>query len=174
MARLDQEPVLANPADARDALDTDIPKVLRGIPFERSGWQRPDPLTLLVPMWGMREGQAPDLYLLRLHFGYYPEWPPSTQFVNPLTGAYDSATDARWLPRIEGNNRIQVHQSYADSHRPGVTLQLICASVTLEFYAVRHGGQERDVWSREHHNFAATLNEIRSGLGQPWYRGRMG
>lgn len=166
MAKIGEEPVLNTPLAAREALERDLIKGLRG-----RSYQRPDPLTLLVPMFGNPESESPDLFLLRLQFSYYPEWPPSAMFINPLTRQYDKAKDLIWLPRIEGNSRVQVH---ADYQYDGKGLQLICSSMTLEFYKIRHGCKESDLWTPKH-TFAATLNEIEMGLRPgDGYKGRMG
>ena len=170
MAALNQDPVSSDPEVALAAFDADLPRVLRGKTIDEVGWQRPDPLTLLIPMWAAVAGVPPDLFLLKLYFGYYPEWPASAQFVNPITRAYDPEKDKIWLPRIEGNSRIQVHPIYDGNGRK---LQLICSSMTLEFYLIRHGGKEEHVWSHPQRNFSATINEIRGGLLPQWYRGRM-
>ena len=171
MASLKGDPVPSSPEEALEALERDLPKALQGKSIDEAGWQRPDPLTLLIPLWANKETGSPDLYLLKLQFGYYPTSPPSAQFVNPITRTYSFDSDSSWLPRIEGNPRIQIHAKYEGNGR---TLQLICSSMTLEFYQVSHAVKEADVWNPEHRNFAATINEIKAGLQPPWYRGRMG
>jgi hypothetical protein len=170
MARLGHDPVPSSPEVALPAFETDLATVLHGKTAAEVGWQRPDPLTLLIPMWATIAADAPDLYLLKLQFGYYPEWPASAQFVNPLTRAYNAEIDIAWLPRIENNSRIQVHAKYDWNGRK---IQLICSSTTLEFYQVRHGGKEGEVWNHNHQNFFATISEIKAGLFAPFYRGRM-
>jgi hypothetical protein len=164
MAKIGADPVLNLPLAAREALDRDLVKSLRG-----RSYQRPDSLTLFVPLFGNPDSESPDLFLLRLQFSYYPEWPPSAQFVNPLTRQFDKTKDAIWLPRIEGNSRIQVHADYNNGMG-----QLICSSMTVEFYKVRHSGNESEAWTTTH-TFAATINEIEMGLRpDSGYKGRMG
>src|SRR5690348_14699705 len=140
MVAIGQDPVPVSPAVARAALDAHLPKVLRGGTLEEAEWERPDPLTLFVPLEGVRPGGERDPYLLRLHFGYYPEWPPSALFVNPGTRRYDFPQDVGWLPSLTGSNEIAVHSNY------NPVGQLICASVTLEFYLIRHGVAEKHLW----------------------------
>lgn len=166
MAEVGKEPIPNTPVLAIETLDRHMPLVLRGKTLEEMGWERPDLLTLLVPLRAVNANGSADEYLLRLHFGYYPEWPPSAQFVNPITREYKYPDDMRWLPRIEGTNEIQVHPNY-DNNKG----QLICSSVTLEFYLVRHGVEQRHLWG-ERQNFAATLSAIQHGLRQPFYKGR--
>ena len=166
MAVIGADPIPGAPAVARAALDAHLLKVLRGQSLEEAGWVRPDPLTLLIPLVSeLPTGERHD-YLLRLQFGYYPEWPPSAQFVNPETKRYAYPQDVSWLPRIEGTPEIQVHTNY------GAVQQLLCCSLTLEFYLVRHGVEEKHLWDAGRMNFGATLHAIRRGLGPEFYRGR--
>ena len=167
MAKHGEDPILSSPSVATERLNQDLPIVLKGRTLEAAGWQHPDQLTLFIPLWGNPDSTSPDLYLVRFQFGYYPEWPPSAQFVNPVTLKYEIGKDAIWLPRIEGNPRIQVHADYANTMR-----QVVCSSMTLEFYQVHHGGKEEEIWTTDH-NFAATLNEINMGLRPSGgYKGR--
>lgn len=168
MAQLGVDPVPATPSIAIEAFERDLDRVLRGKTLEEMGWERPDRLTLLIPLLGARDGGQTDPYLLRLHFGYYPEWPPSAQFVNPETGTYLYPGDVEHLPRIEETGEIRVHPAYKFNDR---LLQLICCSATLEFYLVRHGGEAHHVWQHPRQNFSATLKAIERGLGAPWYKG---
>jgi len=164
MVKIGADPILNSPTAARETLERDLVQGLRGRTY-----QRPDPLTLLVPIFGNPDSESPDLFLLRLQFSYYPDWPPSAQFVNSFTRQYDKTKDLIWLPRVEGNSRIQVHADYSNSLG-----QVICSSMTLEFYKVRHEGKDAEAWT-EKHTFAATINEIEMGLRpNGGYKGRMG
>jgi hypothetical protein len=172
MALLGTIPVPNTPAQAIAALDAHLPLVLRGQTLKQASWRRPDLLTLLIPVMGFRSDDAQtkiveDEYLLRLRFGYYPEWPPSAQFINPLTNEFRDPEDKYWLPRIEGTNEIQVHANYGNAHG-----QVVCCSVTLEFYQVNHGCEERHIWDAQLQNFAATVNAITSALRSSYYKGR--
>jgi hypothetical protein len=115
-----------------------------------------------------RSTGAVDTYVLKLGFGYYPDWPPSAQFVNPITGKYEFPADLASLPFIEGNQEIHVHPNY-----PPV-VQLICASVTLEFYLIRHQVNPEHLWDPDKQTFASTINAIKFGLRLPYYKGRQG
>jgi len=149
------------------ALDRHLENILQGKDLDRLGWSRPDKLTLLVPLFAQRASSA-DLYLVRLGFHSYPEWPPSTQFVNPESLRYDMDTDKKWLPKIEGAIEIAVHPEY---DHDGKKIQLICCSYTLEFYEVKHGVDAQHLWDAKTHTFAATLAAIRRGLLPEFYKG---
>jgi hypothetical protein len=168
MAKMNVDPVPVPPADAMAALEEDLPKVLKGKTPEEVGWARLDSLTLLVPVVGGGLGEGGDPYFLRLGFGYYRDWPPSAQFVNPETRDYQLGRDNKWLPRIEGWNELHVHANYDGKG------QLICCSNTLEFYKVRHSMEPKHLWDPERQNFAATLRAIEWGLQSDYYKGRQG
>jgi hypothetical protein len=170
MARAKEVPVPNSPARALAAIDADIPVVLRGETLEKAGWTRPDPLTLIIPRLGVRQDGTRDDFLLRLNFLYYPEWPPSAQFVNPNTRGYCYPDDQFWLPRVEGTNEIAIHAQF--DAPGGRKIQLICASVTLEFYQILHDVDPKYVWNSQVQNFSATLTAIDRALRQPFYKGR--
>lgn len=163
MAHAKGEPV-PDPLKGTKALDEHLPLVLQGRTLQDAGWFRPNKLTLLVPMFGTLEDGTGDFYLLSLGFGCYPDWPPSAQFVNPRTLTYKFPDDLEWLPRIEGTSEIAVHENYQ-------SIQLICSSVTLEFYQVKHDVKEEHVWNFTRQNFSATLNAIKFGLRPAFYKG---
>jgi hypothetical protein len=142
------------------AFVADLEKVLNGDTLERRGWAKPDDHTLLVPMFGYRPGAA-DLYLLKLHFTCYPEWPPSAQFVNPLTKEYSRATDKCWVPNVRGDTEFAIHAEYSHANS---LIQLICSSVALEFYEVHHGVEDQHIWNPEKQNFHATIAAIRRAM----------
>lgn len=133
------------------------------------GWAKPDDLTLLVPLFGTTAKGGKDAYLLRLYFDHYPDWPPSAQFVNPLTLEYRLNDDSKWVPRTNGLPEIQFHTNYSNSSG-----QVICSSVTLEFYKVSHSVSEEHAWRGDKQTFLATIAAIKRGLLAPHYEGRQG
>lgn len=183
-------PVPAAFEQARAAVDRHLDAVLAGRDLGSVGWERPDPLTLYIPLRGFTSettmpsygfdpasptpdelpsfpGSPPgDDYLLRLHFSYYPEWPPSTRFVNPDTRQFGPG-DVRWLPKIS-TNELAVHPNYGNSSG-----QVICCSATLEFYLVNHGVADHHRW-QPGSSFAITLNVLSRYLRPPTYTGRQG
>ncbi len=162
MASVNETPV-PDPARGIQALERDLIVVLRNRSVKEVGWCRSNDLTLLIPLWST----GFDFYLLRLQFHCYPEWPPSAQFVNPVTTEYRAGEDVTWLPLVEAPH-IRVHADYSNSKR-----QLICNSSTLEFYELRHGLDNPDhIWRPESQNFNHTLATIAQALQGDHYRGR--
>lgn len=166
MAKAGTIPILATPSDAIAAFERDLPKALQNRTLEEAGWRRLGDMTLLVPLRGVQTNGTVDNYLLRLGFACYPDWPPSALFVNPQTLNYDKTKDQCWLPKIESCSEIAIHADYQNRG------QLICCSLTLEFYAVLHAVQPEYVWNSQKHNFAATINQIDWALRSQFYRGR--
>jgi hypothetical protein len=157
------EPVEVSPLLARRALDAHLTRASD----EDPRIERVDDLVLHVHLTAPAPGGAVDPYLLRLGFTHYDEWPPSAQFVNPATGAFVLGEDNVHLPRIEGSNELSVHADYGETH-----IQLICCSMTLEFYAVKHGVEDRHLWQQGTHTLWTTIHAIDRHLTPQWYRGR--
>jgi hypothetical protein len=130
------------------------------------GWAKPDDLTLLVPLFGTASTGRKDAYLLRLYFDHYPKWPPSALFVNPLTLEYRLPDDAKWVPQATGTPEIKFHTNYSGQG------QVICCSLTLEFYKVNHSVEDNVVWQGDKQTFLATLAAIKRILIPPNYTGR--
>lgn len=167
MARAGISPV-ADPHGGRARFEAHLPRVLGSSSLEQLGWRKPNVLTLLVPVVGGASGA--DEYLLRLGFEYYSEWPPTATFVNPKTLRFDGDRDLYWLPRVEGDPGLAVHANYQGN---GSTGQLICCSLTAQFYQVLHGVKEEHVWNAERFTFGATIHRIQRALKSTFYRGRM-
>jgi hypothetical protein len=141
--------------------------VLAGDTLKSRGWDRANDLTLFVPV---RAGvEAQDHYLLRLGFEYYADWPPTARFVNPDTREFDPARDLYWLPKVEGDSGFHVHATYNNEHYQG---QLVCCSVTAEFYLSHHDVQPDQVWDSARFTFGATLGRVERALRSEYYRGR--
>lgn len=155
----------------RAALAEHLERFLKARSLGEVGWAQPDDLTLLIPLFGTTSAGAIDPYLLRLHFDCYPAFPPTARFINPLTGRFDGAADAAWLPKIN-LAEIKTHLSYG-GWPDGRQAQLICTSMNCDFYAVRHSVQKEHMWDPERHTFSSTLAEIRKGMGPSGYSGRM-
>jgi hypothetical protein len=165
MSIFGQAPV-QNVAQGRQAFADHLKRALGNRTLDDVGWAKPDDLTLLVPLFATRSEGNKDAYLLRLCFDHYPVWPPSTQFVNPLTLDYRLTEDARWVPQAPGHQEIAFHTNYNGSG------QVVCCSLTLEFYKVNHSVEKDLVWQGDKQTFVATIAAIKRVLLPPYYVGR--
>jgi hypothetical protein len=149
------------------AFAADLRLVLRGRTLDDIGWAQLDALTLLVPLFGTKADGTKDAYMLRLYFDHYPVWPPSALFVDPLTLGYKFPDDVKWVPKASGHQEIAFHTNYSNNSG-----QLICCSLTLEFYTVNHSVKKELVWNGETQKFPATIAAIKRLMIQPYYAGR--
>lgn len=166
MARQKECPI-ADPHRGRAQFAEHLPRVLAGRTLEECGWTIVKPLALLVPVVAGPDGA--DDFLVRLGFEYYPQWPPTVQFVNPKTLTFDAARDLYWLPRVEGDNGFAVHQV---THHANYTGQLVCCSFAAEFYLILHDVNPEHLWDSERHTFGATISRVKEALRSPFYKGR--
>jgi len=160
------KPPVQDIAQGQAAFAADLSRFLGQRSIDEVGWAKPDELTLLVPLFATRADGGKDPYLLRLYFDHYPTWPPSALFVNPLTVTYKFPDDIQWVPQADNHQEIKFHTNY-----PGGT-QLVCCSLTLEFYKVNHSVQEAVIWREKEHKFTSTIASIKRGLVPPYYIGR--
>jgi hypothetical protein len=161
MARANAPPTMDAMAGAA-ALDQDLPRVLRAldaVSLDALGWSRPNRLSLIVPMTGVHLGKS-EAFTLKLAFQAYRTWPPSAQFVNPETLAYNYPIDRQHVPILTSPGC----HSHPEYDKPGGgKMQLICCSATLEFYEVLHSVQPEHVW-RDTDTFLTTIDAIQKAL----------
>ena len=155
-----------NVHEGREAFARDLKKVLGADSLAERNWAQPDELTLHVPLFATTPKDQVDWYLLRLYFDHYPKFPPSAQFINPITQTYEYPRDVMWVPRCENATVIHFHSRYNGGG------QLICSSTTLEFYKVNHDVTPENIWNPDRMNFLSTLAAIRVGLTAKFYQGR--
>jgi hypothetical protein len=118
---------------------------------------------LFVATPAVRPDGTVDEYLSRWSFLYYPAWPPSVTFVDPVTKAYSVA---HW-PRISNSNRLALHPTYG-----GAPTGMICNSMFFEYYFWGgHGSPERTGWTEGLHTMAASVSELMIHLRPPYYSG---
>lgn len=171
-------PARPHPDLARSQFKEDM-AVLGGSPLaRRHGWElEPDypRLHLQVRMWSLDEhAERHDDYHLDLDMSYYRQHPPGVTFVNPHTRSFDPSGDARWLPVAASkplHTDIRYHASYTVN---GVERQMVCNSLTLEYYMTGHSPQPEERWDPDRHTLSATLNLLQTMLTPPYYGGRSG
>lgn len=160
MANHSERPTL-DLAAGRAVLSEDLPRALEllGVSSEAElGWRKTDNRTLIVPIRGQVNGHVEE-YTLRLQFFTGRDWPPSAQFVNPITLQYTFPDDVSHLPILQ-SPEVHVHPQYQSASE---TLQLICCSATLEYYSVLHGGDNNILWQPKD-TFLTTIAAIERAM----------
>lgn len=111
-----------------------------------------------------------DIYVNRLEFSHYPTYPPTIEFVNPDTLAYDPAKDQAHVPVLA---KSPPDQSIALSPAYDARGQLLCHSLNYEYYirGGHHPGPEIH-WKEGTHTLVTTLMFHQKILRQPYYGGR--
>ena len=132
-------------------------------------------LLLYVNLYAKDEdGLNLDDYHIKMDMSYYRTWPPGVTFINPVTKEFNPFTDLKWVPQIgikPPGVDIAYHASYALVN--GQTKQLVCNSMTLEYYLSRHNPSTEQRWNPSIHNFGTTINTLDLMLRKPYYGGRL-
>lgn len=133
-----------------------------------------DNLLLYVDLWAKDENDARlDDYHLKLDMSYYRTHPPGVTYINPETKMFDPEKDLKWLPQksqVPPAMDIQYHMSY--KLLDGTQRQMVCNSMTLEYYLSNHSPTPEQKWDSTKHTFAATLTTLQIMLRKPYYGGR--
>ncbi|MDF3140861.1 hypothetical protein [Streptomyces sp. T21Q-yed] len=172
-----------SPADPQIAAAVFADHVERALVSElarRDGWAFTwlDPLHVVAEIKAGRMGGDGDRFYVKLGAEYYDLHPPTTAFVCPpepeATGtvaplAWSSApAGSRWLPALEPLPWFAIHAAYgyADGSR-----QLVCCSMTFEYYITGHSPTAGQQWQQGRHTLMATLSRIQDALDSPNYKG---
>jgi hypothetical protein len=152
-------PEPTDPEIARAALRKHSVRALENCDYEYDGDRT---IYLTLPATDSR-GETQQ-YLVRLTFLYYPDWPPSVTFLNPLTRRYDGT---HW-PSVTSSPRLAMHVVYG-----GAPTGMVCNSMTFEYY-FWGGHSPTDIikWNKARHTFFATIAELKDHLQVPYYQGR--
>ena len=115
-------------------------------------------------------------FLHKLTFEAYPAFPPRIEFVNPDTKAYDtsgapqSPKDAPCVPKLASrppNTDVGFHIFY-----PQLGRQLVCHSLSLDYYLTNHSPTEGQRWTPGQHTFVSSLMLHDMLLQEPYFGGR--
>lgn len=151
-------PTLADPVEARAAWTADAPLALLGLT-----WVEETPNSIAVDMPATRADGTIDMYLLRLDFSYYRDWPPRATFLDRETRTPSAAA---W-PNVEGAPEVSFHAVYGDAPHG-----MVCNSLFFEYYFWGgHSPNEGIAWDGTRMTFAASLNLIKECLRPPFYIG---
>jgi hypothetical protein len=141
----------------------------------RWGWSmtRPDPLTALLNVTGMRGDGILDEYRLLLDASSYDDYPPGVYFVRPDPPYARPAVGSRWLPSFgPAPFEFGFHPVY--QYPDQISDQLVCFSQSRDYYISGHNPQPGQRWQPGVHTVAATLNRLHEVLSVPCYQGHSG
>lgn len=131
-------------------------------------------LQLYIDIWAKDENGAKlDDFHLKFDMSYYRKWPPGVTYINPETKTFNGGSDLRWLPKLvikPPSVDIAYHPSYKLTN--GETKQLVCNSMTLEYYLSNHNPNPDQKWDPSVNNFGTTLLTLDIMLRKPYYGGR--
>lgn len=178
-------PALADPEIAAAVFADHVARVGGGVQARERGWAFTwlDAMHVVVAVTGTRPDGQRDGYYLKLGAEYYDRYAPTTSFVCPPRPAAGNApgrdgwTEApagsRWLPNVPQLPWFAIHSGYGN-FADGVARQLVCCSMTFEYYITGHGPTVGQQWRQGRHTLAATLNRVHDALNSPNYQGPAG
>jgi hypothetical protein len=182
---LSEVPALADAEIAAAVFADHLARVEAGEQARAHGWvfARLDPLHVVVTITGTRPSGERDPYYVKLGAEYYDLYPPTTSFVCapcPAVGGHparDGWTEApagsRWLPVVNGLEWLAIHAVYSN-FADGVARQLVCCSMTYEYYISSHQPTSGQQWKQGRHTLGATLTRIQDALSSAQYQGPAG
>ena len=140
------------------------------------GWLRyeVDDLHIVVSIPAIRADGETDQYHVRLGAEYYDAYPPTVMFVTPEDGWPRARAATTWWPALVNPPPwFQIHDTreYRDQGRVFAEVQLVCCSVTAEYYMSDHGATETQRWVPGERTVAATLSRLAEILRPPYYGG---
>ncbi len=143
---------------------------------DEKGWSRvtTDDLHTVVTIPARRADGGTDEYYVRLGAEYYDTYPPTVLIVVPKSGWPRARAGTPWWPLVTSPNWCALHDSYQYCDAQGQRLfegQLVCFSMTAEYYMSNHGPTEAQRWTPGRHTVAATLSRLGEILSPPHYGG---
>jgi hypothetical protein len=178
-------PALADPEIAAAVFADHVARVSGGTQARERGWVFTglDAMHVVVTVTGIRPDGQRDRYYVKLGAEYYDMYPPTTSFVCPPRPAVanapgrdgwpEASAGSRWLPNVQGLSWFAIHSGYT-GFADGVARQLVCCSMTYEYYVTGHGPAAGQRWRQGRHTLAATLNRVHDALNSPHYQGPSG
>ena len=183
-------PVPADDEVAAAVFDSHLARACASAQARAHGWTftRLDRLHVVVRVEATRPSGEKDHYFVKLGAEYYDLHPPTTSFVCPPT-ADPTATaplhswrparrGGRWFPLVDGLPWFAVHDAYQytvpDNPEYTSPRQLVCCSMTFEYYISGHDPTDGQRWRQGRHTLSATLNRIHDALNSDNYQGPSG
>lgn len=178
-------PAPADPEIAAEVFADHVAQVANSAQGRAYGWTflRIDPRHVVVAVIGVRATGERDTYHVKLGAEHYDRFPPTTSFVCPprdasldrpaRPGWLEAPLGSRWLPNVSGLAWFAIHSNFP-SFADGVARQLVCCSMTFEYYISGHVPTPGQEWRQGRHTLAATLNRIQEALDSSSYQGPAG
>ena len=140
------------------------------------GWTRSmvDDLHTVITLPAIRADGGTDDYYIRLGADYYDTYPPTVLIVAPERSWPRARAGTPWWPTVTPSGWFALHDSYQYCNAQGQPIfegQLVCFSMTAEYYMSGHGPTEAQKWTPGRHTIAATLSRLREILSPPHYGG---
>ena len=143
--------------------------------LDSNGWTRVavDPLHTVVSIPARRPDGTTEPYFFRLGAEYYDPFPPTVLIVAGTEGWPRARAGTTWWPQLSRPGWIALHDSYRYTNGQGDSVegQLVCFSMTAEYYMSNHSPTESQRWQQGRHTVAATLSRLAEVLGPPHYIG---
>jgi hypothetical protein len=138
---------------------------------EGDGWERHsvDELHEVIGMPALRAEGESEPYFVLLGAEYYDLHPPTVMFVAGEAGWPRARAGTTWWPKITPPGWFGLHDESDLSG--GVRGQLVCFSMTAEYYITSHSPEEPQRWRQGKHTVAATLSRLATVLQPPHYQG---
>ena len=174
-------PTHADPEVAAETFAVHLENALASAPALASGWTATvvSPLEAVVHLIAERTDGTTDAYHLKLDARWYDQFPPQAAFVKPPneteTDWSEARPGSRWMPNINNgvwpDGRFAFHPAYAFG---AVQRQLICCSMSFDYYISGHTPNEAQRWRQGRHTLVALLNRVQEALRPPAYEGPSG
>lgn len=143
--------------------------------LDSTGWSRTavDELHTVVSIPARRPDGATEPYFIRLGAEYYDPFPPTVMFVAGTSGWPRARVGTTWWPQLSPPGWFALHDSRTYTGPGGQSFegQLVCFSMTAEYYMSDHSPTENQRWRQGRHTVVATLSRLAEVLGPPHYTG---
>ena len=164
-----------DPAVVARTFSSHLDKYWRNSARAEKGWTRTmiDDLHTVVTIPARADGSS-DPYYFRLGAEYYDTYPPTVLLVAPEPGWPRARAGTTWWPVVAPPSWCALHDSYQYCDAQGHPLfegQLLCFSMTAEYYMSNHGPTDAQRWTPGRHTVAATLSRLGEILSPLYYRG---
>jgi hypothetical protein len=137
---------------------------------ERLGWKQKevDSLHRIISLPAKQPTGEIDMYHFRLGAEYYDAAPPTVTLVEP-DGVTRPSQASKWFPVFHQKpDWIGFHESYP--YPGGPARQLICFTMSAEYYMTNHSPKESEVWKQGEHTVAGTLYRLAEVLSAKHYQ----